>query len=161
MSEEYRALRKKDETSMRLGSKTEQLGLRLSEGEHRTALQVCAHWQLSLSGWVTYALLRFMERQQVELVPFESVAVCALRAWKAPTPTPHAKNCRVSPRLKEAFCLYAPAVPFSRAARWVLLDEAPRVLATPSAAERAVLRQRQLQELLLPPTLTLPNIEEL
>lgn len=123
-----------DEGKQRFGLKDTQLGLRLSDMELETLTRVQAHWGLSLSDWVTYALLRFVAYQRVQPTYNLSPRALALCSWIPLSPAPHFRHCRVGRKVKAPFMYFADIPTFATAARWVLLDEASRVLATPSKA---------------------------
>lgn len=126
----------KEESTMRYGIKTEQLGLRLSTIEMELIAKVREHDGISLTTWATFAMLRFVEYQDKEIVHWESERLRKMQAWTPPSPAPHAVNCRVATRVRKPFRLMTPGLKFATAVRWVMLDEAPRILATPSKAAR-------------------------
>ena len=126
----------KDADKVLHGPKTTQIGFRLSGPENETIARVVTHWGISFANWVSYSMLRFIEMQQAEPFPNLSTRLTQLRGWTSPSPTPHLRGCLVAESVRERFMRDLTGIPISRAVRWVLLDEAPRALATPSKAER-------------------------
>lgn len=126
----------KDENKVRHGAKTEQVGLRLSQLEEETIQRVCAHWNISFTAWATYAVMRFTEYMTGEPKPWLSDRMKEMRAWSPPSPAIHPRSLRVATRVRTPFMQHLGDIKCGTAVRWVLMDEAQRALATPSAAAR-------------------------